>query len=366
MLTLYAPQAQTLWDPLLPIGVGELPADLGEIDALLSDPGLVLPIAAHWQREAEVRGYSTAGVGRPTIPMQTYVRLMVLKQRSRWGYETLVREVSDSIHLRRFCLIALGERLPDESTIRKLTRRLGAQTVTELCRGVIVAAASERRFRARAVRIDSTVIEADVRYPTDAALAGDGVGLLAREAGKLKERLERGRTRLRAAVRDRSRAAGRRLREIGRTLKSRSGERKQRILELTGEAGKLLERSIREARSLAKELRAKARGRGAQAKLAAAKRLEQLTDRCGKVADQVRKRVKGEPIADRIISLHDTDARPIRKGKRGKPTEFGYVSQIAEVTASTKPGQRGFVLPPATAPGNPHENELLPDTIAEL
>ena len=85
MLRLYAPQAQTLWDPLLPIGVGELPADLGEIDALLSDPGLVLPIAAHWQREAEVRGYSTAAIGRPTIPMQTYVRLMVLKQPSRWG-----------------------------------------------------------------------------------------------------------------------------------------------------------------------------------------------------------------------------------------------------------------------------------------
>ena len=103
MLRLYAPQAQSLWDPLLPIGVGALPADLGEIDALLGDPALVLPIAAHWQREAEVRGYSTAGVGRPTIPMQTYVRLMVLKQRSRWGYETLCREVSDSIHLRRFC-----------------------------------------------------------------------------------------------------------------------------------------------------------------------------------------------------------------------------------------------------------------------
>ncbi|MCA1700845.1 MAG: transposase [Actinobacteria bacterium] len=366
MLRLYAPQAQTLWDPLLPIGVGELPADLGEIDALLSDPALVLPIASHWQREAEVRGYSTAGIGRPTIAMQTYVRLMVLKQRSRWGYETLVREVSDSIHLRRFCLVALGERLPDESTIRKLTRRLGAQTVSELCRGVIVASASERRFRARAVRIDSTVVEADVRYPTDAGLAAEGVGLLAREAGKLKERLERGRTRLRSAVRDRSRAAGYRLREISRTLARRGGERKAQVLELTGKAGKLLERSIGESRALASELRAKARGRGAKAKLAAAERLEELAERCEKIAEQVRKRIKGAPISDRIISLHDTDARPIRKGKRGKPTEFGYLSQIAEVTASTKPGQRGFVLPPSTAPGNPHENELLPDTVAEL
>ena len=48
---------------------------------------------------------------------------MVLKPRYRWGYRTLVAEVSDSIHLRRFCRISLSERVPDESTVRKLTRR---------------------------------------------------------------------------------------------------------------------------------------------------------------------------------------------------------------------------------------------------
>jgi transposase, IS5 family len=63
--------------------------------------------------------------------MRTYVRLMVVKHRTGWGYETLMREVSDSLHLRRFCLIALGEPVPDESTIRKLTRRLGATVVNE-------------------------------------------------------------------------------------------------------------------------------------------------------------------------------------------------------------------------------------------
>jgi transposase, IS5 family len=70
--------------------------------------------------------------GRPTIAMETYVRLMVLKARYRWGYRTLVAEVSDSIHLRRFCWIGLGERMPDESTVRKLTRRIGAEAVREL------------------------------------------------------------------------------------------------------------------------------------------------------------------------------------------------------------------------------------------
>ena len=56
--------------------------------------------------------------GRPTIAMETYIRLMVLKQRYRWGYRTLVAEVSDSIHLRRFCRISLTERVPDESRLK--------------------------------------------------------------------------------------------------------------------------------------------------------------------------------------------------------------------------------------------------------
>jgi IS5 family transposase len=112
--------------------------------------------------------------------MQTYLRLMVLKHRSGWGYETLVREVSDSFHLRRFCLIPLDLEVPDESTVRKLTRRLGPETVAELSRAVIGKAQRETRFRARAVRIDSTVVEADVRYPTDSGLAADGVRVLGR------------------------------------------------------------------------------------------------------------------------------------------------------------------------------------------
>jgi IS5 family transposase len=100
-----------------------------------------------------------------------YVRLMVIKTRTGWGRETLVREVSDSIHLRRFCRNALSERVPDESTVRKLTRRLRPDVIDEITRAVIDKATRERRLTARAVRIDSTVVESDIRYPNDAALA---------------------------------------------------------------------------------------------------------------------------------------------------------------------------------------------------
>src|SRR5207245_6807264 len=168
MLRLQGGQVESLWDEVLPERLRELPEDLAQIDGLLRDEGLLSPIEAHWDREAQQRGRSAKGHGRPTIAMQTYVRLMVLKHRYGWGYETLMREVSDSLHLRRFCLIPLDEEVPDRSTVRKLTRRLGAEVVAELTRLLIAKAQRETRFRARAVRIDSTVVEADVRYPNEA------------------------------------------------------------------------------------------------------------------------------------------------------------------------------------------------------
>src|SRR6266567_7997763 len=171
MLTLVGEQVESLWDVVLPAEIRELPDDLARLDRVLSDSLLLFPIARAWRQGARERG-------RPSISMATFVRLMVVKQRTGWGYETLVREVSDSIHLRRFCLIALGERVPDESTVRKLTRRLGGGVVDELTRCVIAKAQRETRFRARAVRIDSTVVEADVRYPSDAALSLDGARTL--------------------------------------------------------------------------------------------------------------------------------------------------------------------------------------------
>jgi IS5 family transposase len=94
--------------------------------------------------------------------------------------------------------------------------------------------------------------------------------------------------------------------------------------------------------------------------------LEELADRCEKVAGQIRQRVAGEPIKDRIFSLFDPDGRPIRKGKLGTPTEFGFVSQFAEVTENTKTGARGLIVPASTQLANPSETTLLPGTVAVL
>jgi len=117
-------QVASVWDCLLPPEIKTLPEDLARLDRILAEDSMLEPFRSHWEAAAH-------HVGRPSLPMAVYVRLMVVKHRTGWGYETLVREVSDSLHLRRFCLLALHHRAPHESTVRKLTRRLGAGLVDD-------------------------------------------------------------------------------------------------------------------------------------------------------------------------------------------------------------------------------------------
>jgi IS5 family transposase len=240
MLRLAGDQVESLLDELLPVEVRELPGDLAVLDRLLADPRLLAPITQAWERSAR-------GHGRPTIPMASFVRLMVIEQRTGWGYETLVREVSDSLHLRRFCLLPLTARASDESTVRKLVRRLGPETVNQLTRVVIGTAQRETRFAARAVRIDATVVDADIRYPTDGVLAWQGARALARQGRKLAGRL-RGQTR---RVVDRSRRIGKLVRAISKTLSRRTGQRVEEVLELNAKAGQAMAGWVREAWALA-------------------------------------------------------------------------------------------------------------------
>jgi IS5 family transposase len=145
MLRLVGEQVESLFDEAFPVEVRELPEQLARLAELLSDAALLEPIAERWEAAARERG-------RPTIAMSLFVRLMVVKQRTGWGYETLVREVSDSLHLRRFCGLSVTASVPHESTVRKLVGRLGPDVVDDITRVLIVKARHERRFIARAMR----------------------------------------------------------------------------------------------------------------------------------------------------------------------------------------------------------------------
>ena len=357
--------AECLLDELLPEEVRLLPASLTSVDALLSDPTMLAPFRRRWEELAAEMESPMLTLGRPSLAMATYLRLMWLKQTTGWGYERLMAEVADSLSLRRFCRIPIVEEVPDESTVRKLTRRLGPEVVDELARQVITGAIHDKKFRPRAIRADSTVAESDIRYPTDVGLCADAVRVLAKAARKVKAAVPDATKH----VVDRSRAVQKRVRAIGRSLRRRTGQAQATVQAMTEQAAVRVATSLRESRALLAQAQAStihAEGVSEKVRAKTIARLEELISLSSRVVDQIHDRFAGRKITGRLVSLFDPDARPVRRGKLSKPNEFGYVVQLAEVTANTKKGTRGLLLPPKLAAGSTNENTLFPETVAEL
>src|SRR5258708_36056274 len=186
----------TLWDSILPPELLVLPVELGRVDALLDDAVFFAPFAR----------YFDARIGRPSIPVETYLRLMFLKFRYRLGYESLCREVSDSISWQRFCRIPFGTRVPHPTTLMKITSRCGEAVVTGLNEALLAKAAAAKPLRTDKVRADTTVIPAAVAYPTDSGLLAKAIGSMTRSVARIKAAGGATRTQ----PRDRRRPAGRR------------------------------------------------------------------------------------------------------------------------------------------------------------
>src|SRR5713101_3495205 len=167
---------ESLWEAVLPAELRELPAELGKIDAILDDDRFLAPF----------RSRLTARIGRPTIPIETYLRLMYLKHRYGLGYETLCKEVADSFTWRRFCRVAVDGRVPDPSTLMKLTKRLGPGLLEELNAGLLALAVERKVLRSRRLRVDTTIVEADNRSPTDSGLCAHAVSRLTRLAKRIR------------------------------------------------------------------------------------------------------------------------------------------------------------------------------------
>ncbi len=175
------------------------------------------------------------------------------------------------------------------------------------------------------MRADTTVVEANVAYPTDSGLLVRAITLIV----ALVARIHAAGAASRTTVRDRRRAAGRRARSISAHLKLRNEQAKERVLAITGELADLAEAMIGDAtRVLVNAGRHLHRqGEGAAGRLqAAVAELDTILDRAGRVIAQTRTRLSGitPASATRLVSLHDPDARPIAKGRLGKPVEFGY------------------------------------------
>jgi IS5 family transposase len=313
-----------LWESLLPEEVLRLPVELARVDALLDDPVFFAPFA----------GYFDPQIGRPSTPMECYLRLMFLKFRYRLGYESLCAEVADSISWRRFCRIPIDGKVPHPTTLMKLTTRCGEGAVAGLNEALWVKAAQDKLLRTGRVRADTTVIAADVAYPADSGLLAKAVGKLVRTA----RRVQAAGGATGTTVTGRRRMAARRVRQIAARLRTRGKlsreESTQAIRRVTSELADLAENAAAEAaavlrngrRAVPKALSGRVRGRLRRA----LDELATAAERTRKIA-QTRTRLAGQVPegATRLVSLHDPDARPIRKGRIDKPVEFGYKAQVA-------------------------------------
>ena len=349
MLRTINPQL-TLWESILPQCCLGLPGDLAAIDELLDDERFFEPF----------RAFFDPVMGRPSIPIETYLRMMVLKYRYRLGYEPLCREVSDSIAWRRFCRVPLDHAAPHPTTLMKITSRCGERAVAGLNDALLAKAAENKVIKTDKVRADTTVIEADVVYPTDSGLLAKGVAKLARLSAQIKAAGLATRT----TTRDRTRSVSRRAHAIGAWLRRRSDDAKEEAKAITGEMATIATLAIADARHVAlnarRGLRAKAMSPSGRAGALVAE-LERTAELVERVVAQTRVRLGGgvPDGSTRVVSLHDADARPIAKGRLGKPVEFGYKAQVVD-------NADGVVVDHGVVVGNPADAPMLVPAIARI
>jgi IS5 family transposase len=360
----------TLWEAILPEVLRRLPAELARVDGLLDDPVFFTPFVPFFDPR----------IGRPSTPMETYLRLMFLKFRYRLGYESLCREVSDSIMWRQFCRIGLDQPVPHPTTLMKLTTRCGSVAVEGLNEALLAKAAEAKLLRCTRVRVDTTVVPSNVAYPTDSGLLAKAV----RRIAATGRRIWAAGGAIRTKLRDRSRAAGRRAHDLNAKLRTRSAAARDEALQVVGrknaeladlaetaanEAKRLLanaKRALRAARTKAARLKAAgladaAAGRRRGRLARAIKDLGELLDATRRIAAQTRQRLAGitPDGSTRRVSLHDPDARPIAKGRLGKPVEFGHKAQVVD-------NDDGIVLDHDVQPGNPADAPRLEPAVKRV
>jgi IS5 family transposase len=324
------PETPDLWDSILPEELRKLPEELARVDVLLQDERLMQPFILRFNQT----------LGRPSVPISTYLRLMYLKFRYKLGYETLVAEVSDSIAWRRFCGIGYQQKIPDASTLIKLTHKFGDETLAEI-HGLIITNLRERKLvRGRKIRTDTTVVASDIHYPTDAGLLFDGLRRLRQKLIKVPRiGLRLGRTMTRAK---------KLIFSIAQALRKRDGRSRERVKRLNRRIVRIVRKTVIKVKRVLRRVKdPRVRGQ-LEATLG-------LTDR---VADQSEERLDGGKPTDRIVSLADPGARPIVKGKLDKPVEFGRTGQVTQ-------DESGYFTQFGVHNGNPGDVTLLPGILDE-
>jgi IS5 family transposase len=323
---------------------------LTQLDHLLDDDTLFQAVKADLAR----RRPRTLTNGRPSTPVEVILRMLVVKHLYGWSYEATERWVGDSLVLRQFCRVYAAP-VPDDTTLLRWANLIQPATLHRLLDHVVALARTLKVTHGRKLRIDGTVVETHIHHPTDSTLLYDGVRVLSRTLVKAKQVLQATRAGARHVFRDRTRSAKRQMKRIMEAARQRGTEAADRMRSAYQHLLDITMATVQQAAHVGAVCTAQATQSGQ--KLAAT--LERVIPLVRQVIAQTTRRVlQGEavPAADKLVSLFEPHSAIIRKGKPGRPTEFGRVLWLDEV-------EGGIISRYAVLEGNPAEDAQLPPSL---
>jgi len=332
---------------------------LQELDRILEAPELFRLV-----RQDLARHYKRSRRGRPPVPVEVTLRLMVLRRRKQWSYRQVEQEVRDSHNYRNWVRV-YDHRVPDHSTLHDLERLLRVRTLYLLNERLLVLAQNFHLTCGDKLRLDASVTETNIRYPTDSGLLVDGVRLLSRWL-KCAAPLLPGELRAQGLCRNRVRSARRRARQIrqwSRTNPKRQRQQQVRQGAITQQYGELIHiahTALEQVRQAAEGLSQQKDDLIAAGLVVQFKELRPLIER---VIDQATRRVlqgKTVPAQEKVASLWEPHTQIIRRGKPAPhETEFGHKINYAEV-------EHGLISDwQVIAQGNPPDAEMLPPLLRQ-
>jgi IS5 family transposase len=321
---------------------------LTQMDGLLDDDALFQAVKADLMK----RFPHTASEGRPSTPVEVILRMIVIKHLHGWSFPQTSRFVSDSLVLRQFCRVYF-QAVPDQSTLNRWARLIQPATLHRLLDHLTYVATRLQVTQGRKLRTDGTVVETDIHHPSDSTLLYDGVRVLSRTLRRAQTVLGPATTLDPDTFLDRTRAARERMTRIMEVARQRGEDKGARLQSAYAELLELTGAVVQHAQQ-AQQTLATLPGAAAQRVARIITRFVPLLEQ---VREQTRRRVlRGEqvPSGEKIVSLFEPHTAVIRKGKAGKPTEFGRVVWLDEVEGGLISGYRVLA-------GNPDESaQLLP------
>jgi IS5 family transposase len=180
----------------------------------------------------------------------------------------------------------------------------------------------------RKMRVDTTVVETNIHYPTDSSLLGDGARVLTRTMKKM----EKATGGLKKRIRDRMRSVNKKVMAIALAGRLRGPEGEERRVERYRELLSLTRKILHQAEGVLEETQKLPRRRRAARLKPLREVLETMTGRVRQVIRQTKARVfQGiTQYPNKILSVFEPHTEIIRKGKASKPNEFGNLVKVQE------------------------------------